>query len=151
MDNSIRNILKNAGKDPKEVKFQQEMESIALGAEYVAFIRNELIESIKKDYEGHMNENRNEYFGYISISSTYPYKIDEYENDINDLIRQYNLTHKDSLMVYKEYYIFNTQALIDEMAKIGIRTSISLSGVSVAIPAYKFLELIDEANNTKRR
>ena len=151
MDNSIRNILKNAGKDPKEIKHQEEMDSLISCSKSVGYIVQVIFEEFKKDYEESINQEREGYYANLSISSTYPFKLDEHEFDINDLIREYNLSHSDSIVVYNKYYIFNTKALVDKLATYGVTTRVSLSSVSAAIPAQKFKELIDEANNTKRR
>ena len=154
MDNNIRNILKNAGKDPKEIRFQEAVEGLAQSSKNVSYVGSEMVRLLKEEFENDRNQTNKVYIAYARISQEYPFKIDEEEFPLTDLIRAYNTSHSDGLFVYNKYYVFNDKALIEYLKQYGIRTEVTLSSIYVAIDADKFRELVREAsedNGYKKR
>lgn len=153
MDNSIRNILKNAGKDPKEIKFQEEYENVVEWSKETAtrYISKVVVEAIKKEYEADKLHEHKGYSVRLSISMTHPYKIDGMENDINDLIRKYNSTHGDGIYVYNGHWTFHSTSLIENLKPYGIKVDVSTSSIYAYIDAEKLIELIEEASNEHKK
>ncbi len=72
MDESIKYILKNAGKDPKEIKFIEEMEVLILNSKNISYFERDLIRLLKEEFEKDRYQIEQYYSVYVSVGEEYP-------------------------------------------------------------------------------
>ena len=150
MDNRIRSILQQAGRDPEKEAYDKAMNLVISIANSTApYICSIVIEEIvnKYNYFKEQNIDSKSYSATIRLTG---YSIinreDKYQT--KDLIDDYNRSHSDSILTYKDHYIFNSEELKRLLKEYGIECKCYYSSIDAWTSKENLLRLIAEANNS---